>query len=357
MAEEVLLEEISPNGNLVARVEQDSRCAYFYLEGEPEGPFGLRSCWVRNLGAAPAQVDREAMKSGDAPMLPAGACAHPQGAPPLVADGLRVVWFEEGDAAALQDGDAVLAVIPCWSGVAGFEGYARDCTAKTPFCWPLPPDSPLLPRLARAAEFWSGWRSGEPWPAIEASGLAAIGAGLGEPSARWSVDGGEWPPQAVFRVPRDGHAVLITLGVSIRPQPRAELAKQAPPRRIELAVAVEDAYLDRAPKTFLAWLRKLGSLPWDAIACVEPGSVVPTEALPVTPTGVRFEAAVLAADPPGAPRVAFPAYRGDEVRLLWAVPITAKERVLAQEIGGAEFLGRLAAAGHPYVLRYRDSIA
>ncbi|MGC4116916.1 MAG: suppressor of fused domain protein [Myxococcales bacterium] len=356
MAEGVLLEDVSPNGNVVARVEQDERCAYFYLAGEASGPFGIRSCWVRNLAKAPETLDAAAMKDGDAPMLPAAACAHPDGATALIAEDLRVVWFEEGDAAALYEGESVLAIIPGWSGLQGFEGYARDCRAKTPFCWPLPSDSPLLPKLGRAARFWAEWRDGAPWQAIQQSAVVAIEAGLGKSLNCYSIDGGEWPPKALVRVPRGGATVLASCGVSIRPQPKVDLAEGSPPRRIELAMAVENAYFDRAPKAFLGWLAGLCELPWASFRWLGPGMVVPCEPLPMTPTGVRFEAALLAEGPQGAPAITYPAYRGDAVRLLWVLPITAKERELAEKAGGAALLEKLCADGKGWTLRYREPV-
>lgn len=356
MAEGALLEDVSPNGNVVARVEQDERCAYLYLAGEADGPFGLRSCWVRNLAQAPEKLDADAMKGGEAPMLPAPACAHPGGAKPLAADDLRIVWFEEGDAAALYEGEEVLAIIPGWSGLKGFEGYARDCRAKTPLCWPLPSDSPLLPRLERAARFWTEWRGGAPWQAFQQAGVAAVEAALGKSLNCYSIDGGEWPPKALVRVPREGATVLASVGVSIRPQPKVDLAEGAPPRRIELAMAVESGYFDRAPKAFLGWLAGLSELPWAAFRWLGPGSVVPCEPLPMTPTGVRFEAALLAQAPRGAPAIAFPAYRGDEVRLLWVVPITAQEREWAEKDAGAALLEKLGADAKGWLARYRDAL-
>jgi hypothetical protein len=57
MEPETPIEDVSPNGNLQAFVEQDDRVAHFYL-----------------------------------------------GAGPLAAERLRIVWFEEGDATALDRG-------------------------------------------------------------------------------------------------------------------------------------------------------------------------------------------------------------------------------------------------------------
>src|SRR5437899_12961113 len=111
-----LLEEVSPHGNVQAIVEQDDRVVHFYLWGGPDSSFGMRSCWVRNLKPAPAELKVAQMREGAAPMLPRPRCKHPEGAPPLSAKELAVVWFEEGDAAALLAGSIILALIPSWRG-------------------------------------------------------------------------------------------------------------------------------------------------------------------------------------------------------------------------------------------------
>src|SRR5262245_29618764 len=156
MSKDVLLEEVSPLSNVQAIVEQDGRTIYFYLWGGPESAFGVRSCWVRNLEAAPASLDVHSMREqGTPPLLPRQNCTHPDGAPMLSAGDLRVVWFEEGDAAALLSRTEVLAVIPSWSGEKGFAGYARDCVGESPVCWELTRDNVLHERIRRAEEFWA----------------------------------------------------------------------------------------------------------------------------------------------------------------------------------------------------------
>jgi hypothetical protein len=126
MEPEILVGSVSPNGNLEARVEQDGRCAYFYLrELDEPHPFAdptfrlgfkMRACWVRNLLPAPPNLQVEEMKLGLPPLLPRDYCGHPRGASALVEGDLRIVWMEEGDAAALVERDSVLAIIPCSAG-------------------------------------------------------------------------------------------------------------------------------------------------------------------------------------------------------------------------------------------------
>src|SRR5262245_12620839 len=121
MAEgDCVLSEISPHGNVEAYVEQDERVAFFYLRALGDNPFGFKSCWIRNLAPAPQELDRAAMRDGRAPMLPARYCRDVAGSAALKLENLRIVWLEEGNAAALLEHDETVAIIPGWSGENGF---------------------------------------------------------------------------------------------------------------------------------------------------------------------------------------------------------------------------------------------
>jgi hypothetical protein len=89
-----LLETTSPNGDVQAIVEESGGAVHFYLWGAPDSGFGVRSCWVRNLVPAPETIDREAMKTGHAPLMPRRSCAHPGGALRPVPAELKAVLFE-----------------------------------------------------------------------------------------------------------------------------------------------------------------------------------------------------------------------------------------------------------------------
>ena len=179
-AANVIYHQTSPDGQIQALVEQDDRVAYFYLASDlPKFP--TKACWVRNLISGPITLDRREMEQGLAPALPRTVCAAPEGAPPLVADQLSVIWFEEGNGAALLEGDEVLAVIPPWSGQEGFHGYARDCTAENSVCWPLPDSPELQAKLQRAQDWWNEWANGNPWKQRQEALLERLEAGLGSP--------------------------------------------------------------------------------------------------------------------------------------------------------------------------------
>lgn len=364
MEPEIVTGAVSPNGNLEALVEQDDRCAFFYLReadappGEALG-FGLRSCWVRNLRPAPASLAVEEMRHGRPPMLPAGACAHPRGAPPLSAERLRIIWFEEGDGAALLEGDELLAVIPCWSGSGGFHGYARDCTAESDLAWPLDAGNVLRERVKAAAGCWRAWDEGDPWSPVQEAGVTAIEAAFGRHTNYYAIDGGAWPPRALVRCAWRDAVVLVTCGLQLRPQPAVELAVEdpRPHRRIELGLAVERSVFERAPDRVMGWLSGQAGYPWARLTWFGHHHTMPCDAMPAGPSGRAFPAMLFQRDPGGAPPVAFLPYRGDPVNLLWLVPIAATERALAERAGSAELARRLAAAGHGVVHRDRPWVA
>lgn len=351
---QTLVEKISPNGNIEAIVEQDERVAFFYLRGAPEIEFGVRSCWVRNLAPAPPTLDVAAMKKGETPMLPRQHCLHPLGAPRLDPSRLKVIWFEEGDAAALLEDDQPLAIIPSWSGSGGFEGYARDCTTDNPLCWPLFEDNVLHDRIRAAGEYWSSWHSDtDPWTVVQQQELAAYAEQIGSHEKYYVIDGGEWPPRALLRIPVRGGVALATVGICLRPQPLVEMATESPEeyRRIELGAGIATD----APEHFESYARYLSgqsNLPWAAYSWLGPQHTVPCDAFP----GTHFQAVLLSRDAFDSPRLSLPSFRGDPVNVLWVVPITKAEREFAVERGAGELVQRLKNAGVGWLFRARPSV-
>ena len=123
---ETLLEEVNPNGNIQAVVESDDDTCYFYLFAAPHTQLGTKSVWVRNHRLAPEALEVERLRSGSPSRNPARHCRHTAGRAAPAAEDLRVVWLPEGNGAALYERDEILAIIPPWSGINGFYGYARD---------------------------------------------------------------------------------------------------------------------------------------------------------------------------------------------------------------------------------------
>ena len=354
MENDVLLEEVSPHGNVEAIVEEDGKSVYFYLRGAPDTGFEVKSCWVRNLAPAPASLDVEAMKGGHAPMLPRDQCRHPQGAPRLDKQSLRVIWFEEGDGAALATGDDILAIIPPWSGTKGFSGYAKDCSAETPVAWPLLQDNALLARVRRAGDYWSSWGTPEsPWKRIQQDEMAAYERAFGKYEKYFAIDGNEWPPKALVRYSPD-RVVLITVGVAIRPQPAVEMATKdaSAHRRIELAITLEPKFAAKFADRAARYISAQSSLPWARMTWLGHGHTVPCDAFEGTP----FVAVMLVSKRLGVPAVQLPRFREDPINVLWLVPLTRPEYDFAMQHASDELLDRFERASITHVASARRSV-
>ena len=264
--------ETSPYGNVDAIVEHDSRAVYFYLNESPasrerSGRFGMRACWVRNLQKGPHVINVDEMQAGIATLLPRHDCIDPELHRLPTEQTLKIVWLEEGTGAALIEvsaeemSETIIAIIPPWSGVDGFHGYASNCANPTAVCWPMP-DNPLLSkRIENAQQFWESWKATEPdsqktpWdehlPSIIESHDQRFSA---TPSQRLirDVPGQHFPLLKIlqYRTPR--HDILITAGLSIFPQPAVEMFVENPSdlRRIEIALLLDRVGADDQSKDY-----------------------------------------------------------------------------------------------------------
>ena len=360
MSSQILLTEISPHDNLQAIVEQDERVVYFYLEGHSESPFGVRSCWIRNLQPAPLELDVAEMEKGIPPRLPKKFCSHPQGAPPFKnKENLRVVWFVEGDGAVLLEGSDILAVIPSWSGVNNFQGYARDCRGESSLCWQLNDAEEVMEqRIAKAENFWRTWTSGEAtWVNIKSNFLKAYQNIFGQPSAYYSIDNEIWPPKALLETQINGNTVLTTIGVSIRPQPQVEkyFNPPEPHQRIELGICLSKVFSKSFIEKVSSYICSLTNFPWHQFTFFADGHTIPWNLFDDFKNS-KFDAALLCRLPHGAPVITLPTMDGDPVNLLWLIPITSQEQNLAVKQDSKALLKLLSKLGNYWMCHPRKSL-
>jgi hypothetical protein len=346
---ETILEEVSPNGHVCAMVEQNDRCCYFYLHGDRSSSFGVKSCWVRNFRAAPDQWEVEAMREGEAPLLPVAHCQHPNGAPRFNTGELAIIWAEEGDAAALTHHGEIIAVIPSWSGINGFHGYARDCLGEAQVCWELgkPGTNVQFAKYAQASAFWKSWAEDPgPWAGLQGELCEVVEKALGRHSNYYVIDGGHWPPKAILRIPSRGRVALATTGVCIQPQPAVEMRYEdpLPYRRIELGIGLDDALSDEAIKKVASYMSGQTGLPWSRFTFLGHGHSIPSD-VAAELSGGQLPFVLLVQRTLGAPDVTLPKFRGDPINLLWMIPISEQERQFAQANGSAELIKRLERAG------------
>ncbi len=352
--EECLLEEVSPNGNVQAYVGQDDRVVYFYLRGEQEGNFGVKACWVRNVQAAPKSIDNSGMEQGLPPMLPVAYCGHPAGQARLESSRLRVLWLEEGDAAALLEDDDILAIIPAWSGQGDFAGYARDCVAESNLCWPLTADNQMIDRVGQAADYWASWDENV-WGNVKDAQCASYDDQIGKYESYYAIDGDNWPPKGLVRIELDDSVVLATVGVCMRAQPGVDQYVETgeAPRRIEIAMAMS-IELDAAHCLSVAeYISGQSIIPWSDFTFLGPYHTIPCD---VFGDASGFSAVLLLPAAPQFPDLCLHTFRGDPVSVLWMVAITAAEHQFAIAEGSHALAERLAAAGHGVICQERSSV-
>ncbi|HJQ59791.1 MAG TPA: suppressor of fused domain protein [Vineibacter sp.] len=336
-----LLEEVNPNGNIQAVVESDGDVCYFYLFAAPDTQFETKSVWICNHTRAPESLDVGRMQTGSPSRNPARHCRDTTGRPAPAAEDLRVVWLPEGNGAALYEGNQVLAIIPTWSGINGFHGYARDCIGEGPVAWELVSNNALFERFNQAQAYWQRWDDEKLWPPVQSSQISQLEKMFGRHTKYYAIDGGHWPPKAMVRFAWKDRAVLVTVGVALRPQPNVELATDAPEQfcRIELGVVLPGNWSDESVRRFGIYISAQSNLPWNNYTWLGPGHTLPCDAW----QNPHHTIALLQHEHSGAPRVALEKVLGDPANVLWLVPISEEERQVAIDQGSERLISRLPA--------------
>ena len=339
MPNDVILEEVSPFGNIQAIVEVDSRTCYFYIFGEERSEFGTRSVWVRNLTAAPDALDVAGMRAGHAPLHPRANVREPNGSRAPRPSDLRVVWLPEGNGAALLERDAIIAIIPPWSGIHDFHGYASACVGDGPYACEMPSEGDLLERFSDAERYWAAWDTDAIWPGESDPLIDALEAALGPQSNYYAIDGGHWPTKAMLRIPRADGTVFVTAGVSLVPQPNVELGLDdwRAYRRIELGAMLPLGWPEDAVKQFGRYISAQSRLPWNEYTWLGHEHTIPCDAW----RNPAYTSALLVRDHPAFGTVSPGPVLGDPVSVLWFIPIAEPERQLATAEGSAVLVAQL----------------
>ncbi|MEE2639272.1 MAG: suppressor of fused domain protein [Planctomycetota bacterium] len=353
---ELVFAETSPHGSVEALIEQDERVAYFYLRGIEQNSFEMKSCWVRNLVPAPAELDRQRMLEGRPPALPEEFCRPGTTMQRLDEKRLRLVWFEEGDGAALLEDDQLLAVIPAWSGQEGFCGYARDCGAASPFCWPLPVGETLQDRVRSADRFWKSWETEDsPWAVYEPRILEQYEEAFGSLQGYYSIDGGHWPPRTLARFHWENRIVLLTAGNSLLPQPGVEMAFENPKtfRRFEVGCCLDESASQALVESCGKYLGGQTALPWSQLTFLAHGHTISCEMFLKAESLPDFSSILLLAQDKVAgiqKQVAPAEIFGEPVSLLWSLPLFENERKYLQETMNFSLLDKiLSGQGLPMI--------
>lgn len=333
----IIAESWSPSCHIQALVEETDTCCYFYLWFHPETENAyMRSCWICNVGKAPDKIDKDAMKSGRAPAMPKEFVKHSADGIRLNRERLSIVWFEEGDAAALLEGDILLGVIPGWSGYQGFCGYSRYAAGMAPGAWELAPaEEALRARVSKSREFWNYFAGGY-WEEVQQMHLGVLEGFFGKHETYFAIDGGKFPSRALVSGIRDGVHYGITAGVSLLPMPQAEQYFQEETsdfRRIELGFAAAEEQKDVCMKMY-SYISAIARIPWQEISFLGHGHTIPCSVIEGFSAVWLLDSRLL----PQIDAPSYPDFMGDKINLLWLVPMKEEEFKRLKEIGTEEAL-------------------
>jgi len=341
---QILLEEPSPCTDVRAIVEDDGESIYFYLYGPLDTaspPAGLdatnfsplRSCWIGNKKqvVAPKSDAYEVMpvlerlREGKSPLVPAQfckACSHNE----IDASKLELVWFEEGEAAALLHDGKVVGVIPTWGALPKGK-LSYSAALSTPFFDFLPLEEmpqEMHTRITRAAQFWKSWLSEDIEERFFTSYNKALEASFGEPTEQRLLESERWPPKIVSIFEKPDVCTFVTIGTSILAQPRVELFTEDPKpyRRIELAMMLPTKLIQEITvDPIITLLQNLAFAPWEMLTWFHDTHKIsyPLDFLP-SKNGEKFTGLSLTKELPGIVNPKFAPYQNDPVTLLWITP-------------------------------------
>ncbi|WP_293303879.1 suppressor of fused domain protein [Pedobacter sp. UBA5917] len=351
----VLLELRSPNCPITAVIEQDNRVAYFYLWGDKETDFGIKSCWVRNFIAAPVKIETNLIEKGIPPMLTNTFCRFPEGQTPLKSEDLEIIWLEEGDGAALLENGEILAIIPSWSGIGDFFGYARDCNGQGEFCWELTESNILTDRVKNAQEFWSLWTNKpNPFQIRQPQLLNTYKEFLGDGDKYYAIDGNEWPPKGLFLKTGEFNDVFATVGLSLIPMPTVEMYSETPNdiNRIELGLILKSGQKESELNELANWISGQADIPWTRMTWMGNGHTITFMKLKNT----KITSVILVKNLKVLPKLEFEDYRNSKVNMLWMIPITENERDHVIKNGSETLIEKLNELGTEIFNIYRTEI-
>jgi hypothetical protein len=294
------------------------------------------------------------MEKGKNPVMPGKHCANPASPPQLDAENFDIVWFEEGDCAALLYKDEPIAVIPAWCtpGLSTTLGYSKEFVGEE-FIG-IKPLKDILPRLSKrielAKKFWSDWEEESKWEQFLKSHTEVLEKAFGPHTKMYSIDNSQWPPKVILQFEQDNAYILVTVGVSIMAQPRVELFMNnfSEIRRAEWGMAISKEIADKVSIEKIGeYLSKCVCLPWDQLLWLDEGRTIECDLFPPS--------VLLTKQRLSAPKITLPDFRGDPVNLLWAVPLTTQEATFLQTHNSSELFPLLEKAGCTWIHKNRKN--
>jgi hypothetical protein len=350
---ELLLQQTSPYNTRRASLLRGEGDIYLYLEDLVGAtPNTTSAVWVANYLPAPSSRD-EVSAPGAPPRMGAGGTRHPEGCPAL-GDRLGLVWFEEGDAVAVVDGEGVLAAIPGWAGRSEFYGYARYARGRSPLAWELTRDANqvLDHKVVESREFWN-WRLSSAWPEIRSTGLSHLEMQLGPQEAAWPLGDAAFPELIAtrHRLADEPIWVTATTGLSAQRMAGVEQYVDNPEQcaRIELAIARSTP--DQSGAEILS---ALATIPFSRCTWLGEGHTIGGSPGAYPAFGADKAALLLTSTPPPGTRFAMPdlsglSRRNEPVTYLWVMVIDEETFRIARGRDARAALEHLTVSGASWI--------
>jgi len=323
---EFILESRSMVCDIEAYVDKSDTCYYFYLCSNPLSlQAKIKCCWVCNRKPAPEKVNFDQLRNGESPMMPAEYVAHDPEGIELDESSLNIVWFEDGDSAALLSGNDVLCIIPGWSGMRSFHGYSKYASGAGPFAWEI---SGALEKLSVRIEYskrlWNYFGAKEHSDAWMLTQQARTIPFVGTHEGDFPISKGKFPPKVITTGERNDVVYGVTAGVSIISMPTVDFRVDGDPKdykRMELGFAASTKFRHLCQPMYKN-LTFYSELPWQQITFIAHGNTIPVE-------NIEGYAGVMFINARNVSDMERPQYRdfpdGSAVNMFWTVLLTKEE--------------------------------
>jgi hypothetical protein len=177
------------------------------------------------------------------------------------------------------------------------------------------------------------------WTDVQQMHLKVLEEFFGTHEKYYAIDSGNFPPKALVTGRKGNVFYGITAGVSLLPMPLVEQYFQEDAhnfRRIELGFAATEKWQDICPKMY-SFLSSIACLPWNEISFLGHGHTIPCNVIEGYSAIWLLNASVMKE----LSSPVYPEFKGDEVNLLWVIPVKQDVYDTIIEIGTDEMLKQM----------------
>lgn len=339
-----LFSSTSPDKYLQAFVLKNAQAVYLLVASSVNLDYAPKTCWVRNIIAAPEE-SKVRVDLDNYPALPIKYLSKDCVTSPINSDELELLWLPEGDGVILLENGAYLAFIPSWSGINGLGSYARDCQGKSPLCWEINDSQYIENKIKTAKNYWSKWYQNEsPWRTYQPAIIGQYENILGAHTKYYAIDNNQWPPKAVVRFDLEECIYLLTVGISLRPQPLVDIYFKQPEhiRRFELGACFSKDVSDSDIVAFTKYISRTAKIPWNASTFFSEGYTVECNTFIRSTRLNKYSSILLHSNPKGSPNIDLEDIDGDRVNLLWAMPISEAEKDISKDTATQRYVNEFS---------------